>query len=102
METAAGQTGLAFRSEVFADRAYENDGTLRSRTKPGALLSDTQQSVRQVLQMIRQGTVTSFEGKEIPLRAQTVCIHGDGPHAVKFAKKIATELKKNGIKIYAE
>ncbi|HYF30174.1 MAG TPA: 5-oxoprolinase subunit PxpA [Chitinophagaceae bacterium] len=97
METAARATGLQFRNEVFADRTYESNGTLRSRSAPGALITDADQSMKQVLQMINKGTVTAIDGKTIPMRAETICIHGDGPHAVEFAAMIARELKNNGI-----
>ena len=99
MEKAARKAGLQFRCEVFADRMYENDGTLRSRTKENALITDTGQSVRQVLQMINKGTVTTIENVEVPMRAETICIHGDGEHAVEFAETISHELKKNNILI---
>lgn len=99
MERSARKTGLQFRCEVFADRMYENDGTLRSRQHADALITDTPQSVQQVLQMVNQGTVTTFGKKEIPMRVETICIHGDGAHAVEFAKTISEELKKNDITI---
>ena len=99
MEKSARKAGLQFRCEVFADRTYENDGTLRSRSLEDALITDTNKSVQQVLQMINQGTVTTIDNREIPMRAETICIHGDGKHAVEFAKTIAQELKKNNILI---
>lgn len=97
MEKVARNWGLQFRCEVFADRMYENDGTLRSRNKENALISDKNQSIQQVLQMINKGTVTTIDNVEIPMRAETICIHGDGPHAVEFAETISQELKKNNI-----
>ncbi len=99
MERSARKAGLQFRCEVFADRTYENDGTLRSRSLEGALINDSDQSVQQVLQMINKGTVTTIDYSEIPMRAETVCIHGDGKHAVEFAETISRELKKNNILI---
>jgi UPF0271 protein len=97
--TAASKTGLRTASEVFADRSYEEDGSLRSRSLPGALLEDDAAVVRQVLQMIDQQTVTAITGKEIPITAQTICIHGDGKHAVAFAKNIYDNLKIHSIEI---
>ncbi|HKC35527.1 MAG TPA: LamB/YcsF family protein, partial [Chitinophagaceae bacterium] len=91
--------GLKTASEVFADRTYKNDGSLISRSKPGALIEDTDKAVAQVLQMIKEGTVTSITGKKIPLVAETICIHGDGGHAVEFAKAIHAALIKEGIEI---
>jgi UPF0271 protein len=86
-------------SEVFADRTYKDDGSLTSRTKPGALIEDTDKAVAQALQMVKEGTVTSINGKKIPIVAETICIHGDGEHAVEFAKAIRDALVKNGIEI---
>jgi UPF0271 protein len=90
---------LKTASEVFADRTYQDDGKLTSRTQPNALLEDENLSARQVLQMIQQEKVTSVSGKLVPLSVNTVCIHGDSPHAVSFAKKIYQTLRDNGISI---
>lgn len=91
--------GVKTASEVFADRTYKDDGSLTSRNKPGALIENTEQAVAQVLQMINEGTVTSIKGKKVPLVAETICIHGDGEHAVEFAKMIYDALKREGIEI---
>lgn len=93
----AQKLGLKTRNEVFADRTYQDDGSLTARTKPGALIRDTQQAVDQVLQMIQKKTVTTVSGKIIPVVAETICIHGDGAHAAAFAKAIkeAVELRIN-------
>jgi 5-oxoprolinase (ATP-hydrolysing) subunit A len=99
MEYAALQCGLSFHREVFADRTYQQDGSLRPRTMPDALITDNSKCIQQVLQMVRAGTVTTVDGIEIPMKAETICIHGDGAHAVKFAKLIFDELKKSGIDI---
>ncbi len=99
METTAEQCGLAFRREVFADRTYQQDGTLRPRNLPDALITDNDKCIQQVLQMITQGMVMTVEGSMIPMRAETICIHGDGAHAVEFAKVIYDELKRSGIEI---
>lgn len=99
METIAQQCGLKFRREVFADRTYQRDGSLRPRTMPDALINDDRECMRQVLQMLRLGTVTTIDGVEIPMKAETICIHGDGDHAVQFAMMIFEELKRNGIEI---
>lgn len=80
--------GLKTRSEVFADRTYQDDGRLTPRTHPNALIKNTTQAVEQVLQMIHKKTVTTISGKEILVTAETICIHGDGEHAVEFAKSI--------------
>lgn len=93
--------GLKTASEVFADRSYQDNGSLRPRNKPDALIEDTDKAVAQVLQMVNEGTVTSLSGKKVPIVADTVCIHGDGAHAVEFAKAIHQALKENNIEIKA-
>lgn len=90
----AKKAGLKTCSEVFADRTYQDDGTLTPRSAPGALITDTNKVVEQVLQMKNEGTVTTLSGKKIPVVAETVCIHGDGKHAVEFAKAIYNATQK--------
>ena len=80
--------GLKTASEVFADRTYQDDGSLTLRTESNALIESEEQSIKQVLQMVENGSVTSISGKELKIQADTICIHGDGEHAVAFAKKI--------------
>lgn len=94
--------GLKTASEVFADRTYKDDGSLTSRHKPGALIEDTDKVVAHVLQMIKEGTITSVTGKKVPIVAETICLHGDGEHAVEFAKAIRQALKENNIAIKAK
>ena len=96
---AAHATGLKTCSEVFADRTYQDDGQLTPRTEPNAMIHDTQQALCQVLQMVQQRRVTSVNGKEVPIVAETICIHGDGPHAAEFAKAIHALLRANHITI---
>lgn len=93
--------GLKTINEVFADRTYKDDGSLTSRAKPGALIENTDEAIAQVLQMVKDGTVTSISGKKVPIIAETICIHGDGVHAVEFAKAIHGALKANNIAIKA-
>jgi UPF0271 protein len=92
--TEAQKMGLQTRSEVFADRTYQDDGSLTPRSQPCALIEDEEEAVAQVLQMVQQGTVTSVTGKEVPIVAETVCIHGDGKKAVQFAKAIFKSVDK--------
>lgn len=87
--------GLQTANEVFADRTYQEDGSLTPRSHHNALIEDEEQCVQQVMQMIKQGTVTTTSGKIIPIAADTICIHGDGKHAVSFAKKIHEALKQS-------
>lgn len=98
---AAKRQGLVSISEVFADRNYEKDGSLVSRSKDNALITDTQAAIDHVLQMITQGTVTSVCGEVVPVEAESICLHGDGAHAILFAREIKTQLEQKGITISA-
>jgi 5-oxoprolinase (ATP-hydrolysing) subunit A len=91
--------GLRTASEVFADRTYQEDGTLTSRRKPDALIKDPQQAAAQVIHMVKEGKVRSQQGKEISLVAETICIHGDGAKALETARKIREQLLQAGITI---
>ena len=97
--TAAEQLSLTTVSEVFADRTYTDDGRLTSRKDTNALIISEQQTLQQVLQMIQQQTVTSVNNKIVKVKADTICIHGDGAHAAAFAKLIFETLKQNNIAI---
>ncbi|MEO6051243.1 MAG: 5-oxoprolinase subunit PxpA [Pyrinomonadaceae bacterium] len=99
--TKAQKCGLRSASEVFADRTYSPDGSLTPRSEPNALIHDTDTAVTQVLQMVKNRTVTSTGGKTIKIDADTICIHGDGENAVDFAKSIRRKLIENGIEIRA-
>ena len=93
--------GLQTAHEVFADRTYQDDGSLTPRSQPNALITDEQTSLQQILQMINSNTVTSISGKIITLKVDTICIHGDGSNAVAFAKTISSALKRAHIDIKA-
>lgn len=97
----AKKVGLTTASEVFADRTYTRDGSLTPRSDPNALIEDTQQAVDQVLQMVRTSTVTATTADNVTIEAETICIHGDGPHAVEFAKVLRDTLESNGIQVTA-
>lgn len=97
MISAAKQVGLRAASEVFADRAYEDDGSLVARGKPGAVITDEDEAVSRVIGMVKTGTVQSINGKTVELKPDSVCLHGDGIKAVEFAKRIRAELTANGI-----
>ena len=99
MIRAAEDVGLQAVSEVFADRAYEEDGTLVSRKKPGAMITDEEEAIRRVVRMVKEGCVTAITGKDIPIRAESICVHGDGEKAVLFAKKIRAALEAEGVAI---
>lgn len=97
----AKQIGMRTASEVFADRSYQDDGSLTPRTQNNALITDERQSIAQVMMMVKQQQVISVNNKTVPLNAETLCLHGDGSHAVEFAKLISTRLKSEGISIKA-
>ncbi len=99
MYRAGKELGLRVASEVFADRAYNPDGTLVSRKKPGAVIKDPETVTRRVIKMVTEGKVAAIDGTEITLKADTVCVHGDNPQAVELVKHLKTELEKNGIEI---
>lgn len=80
--------GLQTKSEVFADRTYQDDGSLTPRTQPDALIEKENSAIQQVLQMVNEGCVTTTTGKIIPITAQTICLHGDGNNAVALAKAL--------------
>ena len=100
MRTAAEAAGLTFVSEVFADRAYRPDGSLVPRTEPDALIEAPGRALAQVLGMLRQGTVETGDGP-VTIVAETVCLHGDGSHAVEFAGAIHAALRREGVRIAA-
>jgi UPF0271 protein len=95
----ANKLGLKTASEVFADRTYQNDGSLTPRNQPGALIESDEKCVQQVLQMIEQKMVTSINGISVPIKAETICIHGDGQHAISFAAYIYKTLQQKNIGI---
>ncbi len=95
----AERIGLPTASEVFADRTYQPDGTLTARTEPNALIETVKEACAQVLEMIAAQTVTATNGAKIPIKADTICIHGDAPHALEFARAINQTLNENGIRI---
>lgn len=98
---AAEKVGLRTAAEVFADRTYRSDGRLTPRSEPDALIHEKEQAIRQVIQVIESQTVTATDGRSITLRAETVCIHGDGKNAIQFAKAIKEKLIENGIPVRA-
>lgn len=95
----AKQKGLQTANEVFADRTYTDEGSLTPRSQPDAMIESIDAAVEQALRMIQQQTVISTSGKTIPVVADTICLHGDGKHAVDFCKAIAENLKQNQVDI---
>lgn len=88
-------------SEVFADRNYLADSSLVSRTRADALLTDPEQAAKRVLRMLREGQVQSVDGPDVDVRAETICIHGDNPGAVEFARELRSQLEYQGVRISA-
>lgn len=98
--TKAGkQVGLRVANEVFADRAYNTDGTLVSRKKEGAVIHDTNLAISRVLRMVKEGKVEAINGQDISIQADTICVHGDNPQAVAFVKTIRDTLQREGIEV---
>jgi 5-oxoprolinase (ATP-hydrolysing) subunit A len=96
---AAERAGLRAVAEVFADRGYRADGSLVPRSQPGAFVEDTDEAVARTLRMVREGVVQAVSGETVPLQAQTICLHGDGPHALAFARAIHTALTQAGVQL---
>jgi UPF0271 protein len=99
--SAGEAAGLELAHEVFADRAYEDDSTLVSRKKPGAVLHDPVMVAERVVRMVQDGAVTSITGKVIKMKMDTVCIHGDTPGAVELGRHVRDGLKTAGIDVQA-
>jgi 5-oxoprolinase (ATP-hydrolysing) subunit A len=95
----AKQAGIPVAGEVFADRGYSDDGTLAPRDRPGGMIEDAGEAVARALAMIEQGYVTSLSGKRVPVSADTLCLHGDQPGAVHFAKALRQAFTERSITV---
>jgi len=95
------KAGVRTIGEVFADRGYSDDGTLAPRDKPGGMIVDAAASVKQALAMIEEGCVTSLSGKRVAVAADTMCLHGDQPGAVTFARTLRETFKERNISVAA-
>jgi len=95
----AKKIGLNAASEVFADRTYQDDGSLTPRSQPNALIEDVDKAVHHALQMIKEEKATSITGKDVLITADTICIHGDGKNAVALASAIHDTFAKENIEI---
>lgn len=98
---AGNKAGLPLVHEIFADRAYEDDGQLVSRKKPGAVLHDADAVAARVVRMVQDGAVTAASGKKIAMKMDTVCIHGDTPGAVEIGRKVRAALDAEKIPVRA-
>lgn len=96
---AGRKLGLKTANEVFADRTYQEDGTLTPRIHEHALIKNESDAVAQVVKMVKEQTVFSTTGVEIPIKADTICIHGDGAHSVEFARKIHKVLREHDVEV---
>ena len=96
---AAKDMGLRVALEVFADRAYEEDGTLVARTKEGAMITDEEEAIRRVIRMVKEQKVTAITGKDIDIKADSICVHGDGAKALAFVERIKKTMEEEGIQI---
>lgn len=98
---AGERAGLQTAHEVFSDRTYQQDGSLTPRNQPDALIHNDELAVSQVVRMVKEGMVLSQHGTNVPVKAHTVCIHGDGPKALAFAQQIRNVLGASGIAVKA-
>ncbi len=93
------EAGFGVAGEAFADRRYEPDGRLRSRALPGALLEDSGEAAAQAVSLARDGQVTASDGSILPVAAETICVHGDTPGAVRIAAAVRAALLGAGITV---
>ncbi|WP_036730531.1 LamB/YcsF family protein [Peptoniphilus mikwangii] len=96
---AGKERGFRVSEEVFADRGYNVDGSLVNRSLPGAFVKDPKDAIPRVIRMIKEGKVTTAAGEEIDIKADSICVHGDNPHAIEFVKQIRAGLAEAGITI---
>lgn len=96
---AAREVGLRVAREAFADRQYNPDGTLRSRREPDALISDPKLAAERCVRMVREGVIVAHDGTEVPVRADTLCIHGDEPTAPALARAVRSALAATGVAV---
>jgi len=98
---AGARLGLATSQEVFADRRYQSSGNLVPRSQPDALIESDELALQQTLMMVQQQKVVSREGVAVPVRADTVCLHGDGEHALAFARRLREAFRQQNIQVSA-
>lgn len=91
--------GLRVAAEGFADRAYEPDGSLTPRARPGAVISDPGEVVSRAVRMAREGVVKAIDGVDLPMRVETICTHGDTPGSNDLTRQIRAALDQSGISV---
>jgi UPF0271 protein len=97
VESISKEMNIEFIAEAFADRRYEPDGTLMSRRKKNSIISDPNQAADQVISIIKNNSVESLDGTLVPIKARSICIHGDNPKAVEILTAITIKLAENNI-----
>jgi UPF0271 protein len=101
LRRAAESEGLRFAAEAFADRAYDAAGGLVPRSRPGALVTDPASAAARALRIVRDRSVASIDGAEVPVEAETLCLHGDNPHALAVARAVREALEGAGVSVQA-
>ena len=97
MEKAGKKLGMKIAAEIFADRNYEDDGNLVSRSKKNAMITDPEVAKKHVIKMVKNQALNCYSGKKIPCDIDSICVHGDEKNAVNTAKQIKEELIKSGV-----
>ena len=95
----AKKIGLRTASEIFVDRAYMDDLSLVPRKMEGSMITDEEVAISRCVRMIKEGKVTSITGKELDIKGDTLCVHGDGPKALAFVKRVREAFEREGIEI---
>lgn len=101
LQFEAENANAAVIREVYADRAYNDDGTLAARGLPGALIHDPNVAAERVLRMLDQQAVESINGVKVPVKPETICVHGDSPGAVRMAEHLRSQLERAGVNVVA-
>ncbi|RLL42825.1 LamB/YcsF family protein [Oceanobacillus piezotolerans] len=96
---AGEKVGLKVAQEVFADRTYQPDGTLTSRTEDNAMIEDADEAVSRVIRMVKDGKVEAVDGTDVDIKADTICVHGDSKQSLAFVRKLKKDLENHGISI---
>ncbi|MGA9288642.1 MAG: 5-oxoprolinase subunit PxpA [Anaerobacillus sp.] len=96
---AGREVGLTVAQEVFADRTYQADGTLTPRSEPNAMIHDAEHAVERVIRMINEQQVKAVNGQDVAIQADTICVHGDEPEALRFVQQLRERLQEEGIRI---
>jgi UPF0271 protein len=101
MRHAAEAEGLRFAAEAFVDRAYDPQGRLVPRSRPGALITDPASAAAKALRLVRDRLVASIDGADVPIEADTLCLHGDNPNALAVARAVREALEGAGVSVQA-